>query len=173
MLPTLFELSGLEEPYSCQGRSFAPLLTGSGDYEPRDAVFSENVIPEVITTGSLDFAFEKGRGIKGVRHPDAKMIRTRRWKLVRYGGGEGELYDLENDPGEDRNLYDDPAHAKVRAQLHERLLDWLLRADRDRPDRPALDAGVKAPALSPKEPQGSSRTRRRVVVIEPWPSPIR
>jgi arylsulfatase A-like enzyme len=129
LLPTLFELCGIEEPYACQGRSFAPLLTGVGGYEERDAVFSENVIPEVITGGSLDFEFEKGRGVKGVRHPDAKMVRTKRWKLVRYGGGEGELYDLENDPGEERNLYGDAAHAPTVARLQGRLLDWLMRAD--------------------------------------------
>ena len=129
LLPTLFELCGLEEPYPCQGRSFAPLVTGAGEYEPRDAVFSENVIPEVITGGSLDFAFEKGEGIKGVRHPDAKMIRTRRWKLVRYGGGEGELYDLEADPNEDRNLFGVPEHTRTVSRLQERLLTWLMTAD--------------------------------------------
>ncbi len=128
VLPTLFELSGLEEPYSCQGRSFAPLVTG-GEYEARDAVFSENVMPEVITTGSLDFEFLKGEGIKGIRHPDAKMVRTRRWKLVRYGGGEGELYDLDEDPNEDRNLFADPAYAERVAELNDRLLMWIMRAD--------------------------------------------
>ncbi|MCB1021689.1 MAG: sulfatase-like hydrolase/transferase [Acidobacteria bacterium] len=129
LLPTLFELAGVEEPYNCQGRSFAPLLTGSGSYQTRDAVFSENVIPEVITSGSLDFEFEKGKGIKGVRHPDAKMVRTHRWKLVQYAGGEGELYDLEGDPNEQQNLYKESAHAKTVAQLQQRLLLWLMRAD--------------------------------------------
>ncbi len=129
LLPTLFELCGVPEPYPCQGRSFAPLVTGEGRHEPRDAVMSENVMPEVITGGSLDFEFVKGEGIKGVRHPDAKMVRTRRWKLVRYAGGEGELYDLESDPDEDRNLYDDPRHAATVAELQDRLLSWLMTAD--------------------------------------------
>ena len=128
LLPALFELAGIPEPVSCQGRSFAGLVTG-GEYEERDAVFSENVIPEVITGGNRDFYFEKGKGVKGVRHPDAKMVRTRRWKLNFYAGGEGELYDLENDPGETRNLYGDAAHAEKVAELKERLLRWLMTAD--------------------------------------------
>jgi len=128
LLPTLFELAGIPEPLPCQGRSFAPLVTG-GAYEPRDAVFSENIVPEVITTGSLDFEFEKGKGIKGVRHPDAKMIRTERWKMVRYAGGEGELYDMTNDPDEQRNLFDEPQHRETRHALEARLLEWLMRAD--------------------------------------------
>jgi arylsulfatase A-like enzyme len=129
LLPTLFELCGVPEPYACQGRSFAGLVTEAGGYEPRDAVFSENIIPEVITSGSLDFEFEKGKGIKGVRHPDAKMIRTKRWKLVRYAGGEGELYDVENDPAEDRNLYGQPAQRATVAVLQDRLLEWLMTGD--------------------------------------------
>ena len=59
LLPTLFELAGLPEPVKNQGRSLAALISDIGNnYVPRDAVFSENIIPEVITRG-LDFYFEK------------------------------------------------------------------------------------------------------------------
>ena len=37
--------------------------------------------------------------------------------------------DLENDPNEDRNLFDSPDHAEKVAELTERLLLWLMRAD--------------------------------------------
>lgn len=52
-------------------------------------------------------------------------IRTERYKLIRYYGeiNEWELYDLEKDPREMRSVYDDPAYAKVRAQLHKQLKD--------------------------------------------------
>jgi hypothetical protein len=33
----------------------------------------------------------------------------------------GELYDLENDPHEMDNLFDDPRHRAVRAELMEKL----------------------------------------------------
>ncbi|MCA9024117.1 MAG: sulfatase-like hydrolase/transferase, partial [Planctomycetaceae bacterium] len=53
LLPTLFELIGLPEPYENQGESLVPLIAESDQtYVPRQAVFSENVIPEVITSGS-------------------------------------------------------------------------------------------------------------------------
>ena len=76
-----------------------------GTQEVRDAVFSENIIPEVITIGGLSFSFAqgegiKGEGIKGVPHPDAKMIRTHRWKYNYYPDGYAELYDLRNEPVE-------------------------------------------------------------------------
>ncbi len=130
MLPTLFELAGLPEPYQSQGRSLVPLIAKSSrKYVPREAVFCENVIPEVITGGSFDFAFEKGKGIKGVRHPDAKMVRTRRWKYAYYPEGYAELYDLENDPREERNLHGSPKYKPTEEELRGRILDWLITAN--------------------------------------------
>ena len=92
-------------------------------------MFSENVIPEVITSGGLDFSFAKGEGVKGVRHPDAKMVRTRRWKYNYYPEGYEELYDLQNDPQEQHNLAADPTHKSVVDDLRQRLLNWLITAD--------------------------------------------
>ena len=127
VLPTLFELVGLPEPYENQGHSLVPLIANSNrKYIPRDTVFSENVIPEVITGGRFDFNFEKGKGIKGVRHPDAKMVRTGRWKYNYYPAGYAELYDLKNDPHEMRNLHGDQEFLRVEQQMKDRLLHWLV-----------------------------------------------
>ena len=41
---------------------------------------------------------------------------------VFHGTGWGELYDLKADPGEFENLWDDPAAAKIRAAMVEKLL---------------------------------------------------
>jgi choline-sulfatase len=130
VLPTLLELIGAPEPDNCQGRSLTALCDGSGrPAPPREAVFSENIIPEIISQSPLDFVFAKGKGVKGVRHPDAKMVRTQRWKYCYYGDGYAELYDLQNDPHEQHNLAADPAHKPVVDELQKRLLDWLITAD--------------------------------------------
>jgi arylsulfatase len=130
VLPTLFELAGLREPYSSQGRSLVGLISPSGgDYVARQAVFSENVIPEVITGGRKDFEFIKGEGIRGVRHPDAKMVRTRRWKFIYYPEGFAELYDLESDPHEMTNLADNAEYRDRAYEMKDRLLHWLTTAD--------------------------------------------
>ena len=129
LLPTLFELAGLPEPYESQGRSLVPLVGNTErSYVPREAVFCENVIPEVITGGRLDFFFEKGEGIKGVRHPDAKMVRTSRWKFNYYPEGYAELYDLDNDPHETRNLHGQAQFREIERQMKDRLLHWLTTA---------------------------------------------
>jgi choline-sulfatase len=128
VLPTLLDFAGIPIPGNCQGHSLAPLVRG-GDYAAREVVFSENIIPEVITGGGLEMPYVPGKGVGGIRHPDAKMVRTRRWKLNYYPGNGGELYDLESDPGETRNLYSDPAHASVVRDLQQRILDWMITAD--------------------------------------------
>jgi arylsulfatase A-like enzyme len=134
LLPTLFEFIGLPEPVAFQGRSFAPLIADMGrPYKPHDAVFSENIIPEVITSGKLDLSFQKGRGVDGIRHPDAKMVRTDRWKYNYYPEGYSELYDLQNDPGEKTNLTGRPEYHALEEEMRVRILNWLI--DSDEPDQ--------------------------------------
>ena len=128
VLPTLFDLCGLPVPSGVQGRSFAPLLTGAAPYAPREFAFAENIIPEVITNRALDLPYVPGQGVGGIRHPDAKMLRTSRWKFNHYPGHGGELYDLANDPGEERNLYSDPAQLPRVREMKDRLLDFLITA---------------------------------------------
>jgi arylsulfatase len=64
---------------------------------------------------------------------NATMLRHRQWKLTlfhdfldRNGPVEGMLFDMENDPQETRNLFNDPIHASVRQLLSDRLLNWFL-----------------------------------------------
>jgi len=130
VLPAILEMCGLPTPECVQGRSFAPLITGDRSrYAPREMVFAENVMPEVITNGDRGAFFVPGKGVDGIRHPDAKMARTTRWKLNYYPGHGGELYDLESDPGEWRNLYHEPEHGRMVNDLKGRILDWMITAD--------------------------------------------
>ena len=60
-----------------------------------------------------------------------RMIRTDEWKLVRHYFSEGadELYHLRDDPGETRNLFNDPGHARTQAGLQKKLLRWQRSID--------------------------------------------
>ena len=127
VLPTLLQFCGLPIPDDCHGQTLDRLIVGdSSSFLPRDAVFSENIIPEVITTKHLNFEFHPGQGIKGIRHPDAKMVRTDRWKFNYYPEGFAELYDLRNDPSERHNLATDAGYRSQVAELKGRILDWLI-----------------------------------------------
>jgi N-acetylglucosamine-6-sulfatase len=56
-----------------------------------------------------------------IRNLAYEGIRTERYLYVRYLGGDRELYDLRRDPYELHSRHDDPAYAKVRDFLDERL----------------------------------------------------
>lgn len=52
---------------------------------------------------------------------------TARWRLSTFEGSDwGQLYDLENDPHEMNDLWDDPAHAIIRVDLVHRLLRRMM-----------------------------------------------
>ena len=60
------------------------------------------------------------------------MIRTDRYKYIAFAEGERreQLFDEERDPGETRNLIEDPA-AAAEVTRHRRLLEEWMRATGD------------------------------------------
>jgi arylsulfatase A-like enzyme len=80
----------------------------------------------------LDYAYREARRTLG-RKPDecrAWMVRTDRWKYVSWEGFRPQLFDLEADPGEYRDLGSDPGHESVRREMRERLLSWFMQLKR-------------------------------------------
>lgn len=71
--------------------------------------------------------------IENRHQPSAVHLRTLvegRYKLTLHRGGQwGELFDLEKDPGELRNLFFDPAYETVRSELALRFLDADMRRE--------------------------------------------
>ncbi len=72
------------------------------------------------------------------------MLRYRNHKLIVWHGEpasgharDGELYDLEQDPGEHVNLFHDEAHAKTRELMKDMLLDVSAAIEWPRPKRTA------------------------------------
>lgn len=111
--PTLLELAGEAVPAHMQGRSLLPILTGeAGPKEHRASVRCEYF-------DALDHS----------DHSRGTMLRNRRYKLVVYHGhGLGELYDLQEDPGEFVNLWDDPSHQSVKMEMLLESFDGLAAA---------------------------------------------
>lgn len=150
ILPTLMELLGWSVPDGVQGRSFAPLLTDKGDYQPRDAIFGEHGIEGVpyevdqvvqFPRGPLTDDFSPALKLGG--RGRCKSVRTERWKLVHYPGQRyGELYDLEFDPWELENLYGHDAYDGVVRDLSGLLVDWLIDTEDCLPAAPNNMMGV-------------------------------
>ena len=90
------------------GRSLLPILAGEAlPSEHREFVRCEYF-------DALDSRFTGGTGSGTF----PTMYRDRRWKLsIYHGHDQGELYDMEEDPYEFDNLWEDPAHRQIKANL--------------------------------------------------------
>jgi arylsulfatase A-like enzyme len=96
--PTLADLAGVAPSSTIDGRSLVPLLHGAA------------------ASWRADFLIEYVHEF--LDPPTYRGVRSREWKYIAYPDiGEGELYDLVNDPFELQNLYGDPAYAAQQATL--------------------------------------------------------
>ena len=118
--PTLLTAAGMQIPGRVQGKPLNDLLTGKTD-KHRDHVFCESYIKKV---GSGDPAI------------NVSMVRTRTHKIaVVHGTGEGELYDLQADPGEHENLWYKPEHAALKAEMMALCFDASIATIDPNPPR--------------------------------------
>ncbi|MFD2969076.1 sulfatase family protein [Sphingobacterium bambusae] len=103
--PTLLDYAGIKAPKDMQGSSFRRLAAGR-DSHWRDVVY---------------YTYYEYPSIHMVKRHYG--IRTDRYKLIHfyYDVDEWELYDLEKDPNELRNVYDDPAYATVKKNMIQQL----------------------------------------------------
>jgi arylsulfatase A-like enzyme len=134
LLPTFLDALGANlHPHRLEGRSLLPLLRPGATTVPwRDAAFSE-----------LDYAFRQARLDLGLAPHEARafMVQTADWKYIHYEHFRPQLFELNADPDEFHDLGDSPAHAAVRADLHERLFTWLrTRRTRTTIDDATVDA---------------------------------
>lgn len=57
------------------------------------------------------------------------MVRTDDWKLVHFvDHDEGQLFDLNEDPNETENRWNDPGVRSMKRELLDTLLEWRIRS---------------------------------------------
>lgn len=139
LMPTvLHAVGGPQIVPALPGRSLLDAAQGSTPLEQR-AVFGEIYPGDSSSLGhpSVDIAY--------------RWVRLGKYKLIVPQAGRKQvakgsyvtrisLFDVVQDPGETRNLADDPAHAATVADLQKKLDAWWL---------PERDGDKKVPKLSP------------------------
>lgn len=138
---TVFDLLGIEPGYRHFGISLVPLMTGAAESHRNEVHCEGGRLPgeeEAMERPSLEAYDDPSKSLyyprsrlqgsdNDVWHTKATMIRTSRYKYVRRLYEHDELYDLEVDPGETKNVIDDASVSGVVVDLKERMLDWYQR----------------------------------------------
>lgn len=112
--PTIARLAGVNLDYEVDGIYLRPFWRDSDRVSDRPVLFE---------LGEL----ARGGGATSLRRAPYRPsagIRVGRWKYIRYGGDEFELYDLKEDPAELRNLSADPRYSEVTDDLRRALLRY-------------------------------------------------
>jgi N-acetylglucosamine-6-sulfatase len=111
--PTILEIGQAEIGDHIQGRSLLPLIGGNA------TAWRESVLIEFYT-------YENP--MPWLMDMDYRAVRTDRYKFIHWTRHGDELYDLEADPFEMRNLIDEPEMASVAADLRWELGRLTLEA---------------------------------------------
>lgn len=109
--PAILEMAEAEKPEVLEAQSLLPAIQGES-WQGRDYVFTE----QARDTNLTETDFET-------------MVRSRDWKLVHFlDEPHGQLFDLNNDPDEIHNLWDDPASREKKRELLDVLREWRIRS---------------------------------------------
>jgi arylsulfatase len=129
-VPTLLELLGQEIPDYLQGESRAAVLSGDADLLANDVVVQHNGV------GDRDLADEcDSWAMSDERLADLNVLNTKpwrslitadRWKLNLCAAYEGELYDVNTDPGEVRNVFGEPGQQDRVLAMTAQLREWQV-----------------------------------------------
>ena len=109
---SILDRAGLAPYFGIQGCSFLPCLSDEPNH--RDALLVEH------NDGGPRMGFEQAAR--------ARASIKKGWRMTTYAGESwGELYDLNADPKETNNLWDDPDYLEIRATLSLKMIDCLTR----------------------------------------------
>ncbi|MBI1357943.1 MAG: sulfatase-like hydrolase/transferase [Acidobacteria bacterium] len=125
LAPTILDAAGIAVPEQMQGRSLVPLLEGEAPSDwPKEAYYSyyENswAFRDMAREQMTDPSFAYWTAHRVGPH---RGIRTDRYKLIEYytEGPYWELFDLQQDPDELVNIYEEPSSQPLIADLEPAL----------------------------------------------------
>ena len=121
VMPTILDILGLPIPEEVQGYSLVPSIQGKRANNLRP-VFCETILG----------GYQSTKEMEEIR---LRCVRTKEWKLIYtntprhdlnsegVNNGKYELYNLSNDPKEERNIFEN--HPEVAKELKKKLFQWV------------------------------------------------
>jgi arylsulfatase A-like enzyme len=130
--PLLIEWPGTIKPGSVNNDivsnlDFAETILDMAKVNIPDDMQGESMVP--VLKGKTPASWRKEHYYHYYEYPAVHSVKrhygisTERYKLIHfyYDIDEWELYDIKSDPQEMKNVYNDPAYASVKSDLHKRL----------------------------------------------------
>jgi len=131
LVPTLLELMGCQIPDHLEGSSRAAVVSGEESLDGNDVFFEWNGSDGVRIPGS-DEHRKRLTGEETARFdvgPWRTIVTSDGWKLNLSPVDQCELYDLNNDPFEQDNLFEDRSQAVRIDDLTARIRAWQMRTN--------------------------------------------
>jgi arylsulfatase len=128
LLPTVLDAADIEIPEEVQGMSLMPVCRGERTVHRTEA-HSQYFCGSIHVEPALMI---RDHDFKLTVYPEQESIHEKLYgdHYLKYSAFfdqplvEGELYDLRNDPYEERNLFGDPDYAQQQARLQFKLAHW-------------------------------------------------
>jgi arylsulfatase A-like enzyme len=147
LVPTWLEVAGVKLLPHLEGQSLLPILTGKSRARNRPAFFErnwhdnldfirgirsgkylliQNYRPELPYPPTLDLANSPSWIAIQRLHNDKKLSAELEQRYFASPRPEVELYDLEEDPFQLKNLAGDPSQKDLIQKLQQLLSDWMI-----------------------------------------------
>jgi arylsulfatase A-like enzyme len=133
LAPTFLAVAGLERPAWMEGRALPESPAAAAGRERVLTTFDSQFaavgmhLRTIYRDGWVCTAYLPSTRDRGGRFPGYWRLWGRGSVLPRYRGGEGELYDVRNDPRQWENRWDDPSVRRWRDELLDDLRAHLPR----------------------------------------------
>lgn len=153
LVPTMLDALDQPQPDHLQGGSWLPYLSGDGDLPEENVIIQWNgntclgildmstmweagdrtnltefrPRPDEIGAEIWDEIDDERELMDVVSDPFRTIVTPDGWKLNYRRSGDHELYNLDEDPYEKRNLAEDPDQQERIRELHAEILDWQRR----------------------------------------------
>ncbi|MBU0483606.1 MAG: sulfatase-like hydrolase/transferase [Proteobacteria bacterium] len=126
IMPTILDVVGMEKPFNLHGKSFLPLITGTGDVVDRTYVYGEN----------NDFAY--------LRSVEWKLVVVRK-DLTKKIGEKDLLFNLNSDPDELKNIKNEApeVYQELRQKLKKHLDSLPDYTDQEYQFAPNIDPATQ------------------------------
>jgi arylsulfatase A-like enzyme len=128
-MTTIITLMGVKAPLAVHGRDLTPLLENPAMNWPHACLYEHMGNQYGSTAVETVRTHRQQENYQGV--PMYAAVVQNGWKLIHYLDGESgeELYDLNQDPEELKNLIKDSSHAEQAQKLREAMKSELQRAE--------------------------------------------